>query len=139
MDNSSHFFKSRINRDYCQTVMIRVYLTYFYIMKICSSITKRFCFGSQFFFIVDRFAIKFFLISVLAFFQIVLYLFNKSSSSIKKYIQWLNFVTIIQVTNKVFIVFFSPEEILLGTHTLSVSTSYKKYNFYRVKSFVFQF
>ena len=32
---------------------------------------------------------------------------------------------IIQVTNKIFIVFFSQEEILLDTNTFSVSTSSK--------------
>ena len=34
----------------------------------------------------------------------------------KHYMQWLNFIMIIEITNKMFI-FFSPKEILLDTNT----------------------
>ena len=47
----------------------------------------------------------------------------------------------IRADNKVFIVFyfFTGEEILLDTNTLSISTFSKKYGFYNSEIYVFQF
>ena len=80
------FLKTRIQVDYCWTSMIRVCLRNFFLIKICNFIAMRFYFGFQKFFIVHRQAVKFFFVSMLTLFQIVLCFFNKSSSSIKKYI-----------------------------------------------------
>ena len=44
---------------------------------------------------------------------------------------------IIQVINKVFIVFFSPEEILLHTDTFSISTPFLKNKTFMVVKFTF--
>ena len=46
---------------------------------------------------------------------------------------------IIQVTDKIFLVFFSPKEILLDTNTFSISTSFKSQDFYFSKIYFFQF
>ena len=122
--------------------MIRVNLRNCFIIKIYNYIAMRFYyFGFQKFFIIDRLAFKFFFISALTLSQIVLYFlishhFNQkiypfclfittfyiSVCFRKHYIEWLNFMIIIQVTNKVFIV-FSPKKILLDTNTFSISTS----------------
>ena len=51
---------------------------------------------------------------------------------------WFNFMIIIQVTNKVLIVFLL-QEILLDTNTFLISTCSKKQDFYRGKIYFFQF
>ena len=100
--------------------MNRIYLGNFFTIKICKFITMRFYFSFQKIFMKNRVAIKFFFfLSALTLSQIVLYFFNKSSSSIKKYIHlvcppylfaictrfwkhymsWFNFIIIIQITN----------------------------------------
>ena len=98
----------------------------FFIVKICCLITVRFYFAFQKTFILDRFVIKFFfdnrtvlIWNSIVFFQSVI-IYNQKihpfSLTIitfyirtrfwKHYMQWLNFIIVIQVTNKVFIVFF---------------------------------
>ena len=88
-------------------------------MKICSLITIRFYCVFQKCFIVDGFAIL-----LLTLFQISLYFFNNSSSSIKKMhpfsLTIIAFYTCVCLTEKIF----------LDINMSSISTSFKKLDFY---------
>ena len=109
------------------------------------------------FFTVDGFAIKFFFNAIADLVPDIIMFFNKSSTSIEKihplsftvitfyvyarswknYTEWFNFI-IIYITNKAFII-FSLKEILLDISMLSISTSFKKLNFYSDETYLFRF
>ena len=109
--------------------MIRVHLRNFIFMKICSFITIRFYFDFEKFFTVGRFAIKLFLNISADFIQNSIIFSNMSYKIIhpftltiitfyilahlwKHYMQRPNFFIIIQVTNKVFIAFFTSRNLV---------------------------
>ena len=92
----SHFFKNTHEQQFssflregstlstAKHVLLEHAFRNFFILKICSFMTLRFYFSFQIFFIIDRFAIKFFS-NISNDFISNSIIFNKSSSSIKKY------------------------------------------------------